>query len=67
MERLLAARVDDVETRLTAMPELLQRLDGRLAAIETLAPGVERLEARAESLEQTAERLAVLLEKLPGI
>ena len=49
------------------MLDLLQRLDTRLATIETLAPGVERLEARATSLEQAAERLAVLLEKLPGV
>ena len=67
VERTLAARVDDVETRLTAMLGLMERLDGRLAAIEALAPALERLEARAESLEGAGERLAVLLEKLPGI
>ena len=67
VERVLAARVDDVETRLTALLALLERLDARLAAIEGLAPAVERLDARAAALERSADRLAVLLEKLPGV
>ena len=64
---MLAARVDDVETRLTEMLGVMERLDARLAAIEGLTPAVERLEARAESLERSAEQLAALLQKLPGI
>ena len=67
VERVLAARIDEAETQLARILELLDRVERALQSVDRLQASADALVARADSLRENSERLAQMLGKLPGV
>jgi ferritin-like metal-binding protein YciE len=67
VERILAARIDEAETQLARILEVLERLQAALSSLDRLQASADGLTLRADSLRENADRLTQMLSRLPGI